>query len=166
LFPDGIWTSAAAHLDHVVVGVGILPFILSLAWALLAIFRVERKEAHAFAVLFLILVPLLTIEVASFDLRFTPGGFVQDRYLFYLAPLFAVGSCAMLVQRTRTVARSALVLAIGLLSAWLVAYAGYGEAKVLFRAAPAAAFHPGLGDAAGWVSCRGYRSSAARPPSS
>jgi hypothetical protein len=152
LFPDGIWTSAAAHLDHVVVGVGILPFILSLAWALLAIFRVERKEAHAFAVLFLILVPLLTIEVASFDLRFTLGGFVQDRYLFYLAPLFAVGCCAMLVQRTRTVARSALVLAIGLLFAWLVAYAGYGEAKVLFWAAPAAAFHPALEDAAGWVS--------------
>jgi hypothetical protein len=152
LFPDGIWNSAAAHLDHVVIGGGILPFLLSVAWALLTLFRAERKEAHAFAVLFLILVPLLTIEVASFDLRFTPDGFVQDRYLFYLAPLFAIGSGAMLVQKTRPLARIALVAGTGVLFAWLVAYTAYGEDKVLFWAAPAAAFHPALQEAAGWLS--------------
>jgi hypothetical protein len=150
LFPDGIWRSAAAHLDRVVVGV--LPFLLSVAWALLGLFRTERKEAHAFAVLFLIVVPLLTLEVASFDLRFTPHGFVQDRYLFYLVPLFAVGSTAMLVERTRPFARIALVVVVAVLFAWLVAYAAYGEDKVLFWAAPAAAFHPALDDAAAWIS--------------
>ncbi len=152
LFPPGIWKSAAAHLDHIVIGVGILPFLLSAAWALLSVVRAKRKEAHGFAVLFLIVVPLLTIEVASFDLRFTPGGFVQDRYLFYLAPLFAVGSGAMLVERTRLLARIGLVAAIAILFAWLVAYAGLGEDKVLFWAAPAAAFHPALERAAGWMS--------------
>ena len=152
LFPEGIWSSAAAHLDSAVVGVGILPFLLSVAWALLALFRAERKEAHAFAVLFLVLVPLLTIEVASFDLRFTPQDFVQDRYLYYLVPLFAVGSAAMVVERTRSLARIGLVLGVGLLFAWLAAYAAYGEDKVLFWAAPAAAFHPALQRAAGWLS--------------
>ncbi len=152
LFPPGIWKSAAEHLDYVVVGVGILPFLLSSAWALLAVVRAERKEAHAFAVTFVILVPLLTFEVASFDLRFTPQAFVQDRYLFYLAPLFAVGSSAMLVERTRPFIRITLVAVVGFLFAWLVAFAAYGEDKVLFWAAPAAAFHPALEDAAGWVS--------------
>jgi hypothetical protein len=151
-FPPGIWKSAAAHLDHIVIGVGILPFLLSAAWALLSLVRAKRKEAHGFAVLFVILVPLLTIEVASFDLRFTPGGFVQDRYLFYLAPLFAVGSGAMLVERTFPLARIGLVAAIAILFAWLVTYAGLGEDKVLFWAAPAAAFHPALERAAGWMS--------------
>jgi hypothetical protein len=152
LIPAGIWKSAAAHLDHVVLGVGILPFLLSVAWAPLALVRARRKEAHAFAVLFLILVPLLTIQVASFDLRFTPGGFVQDRYLFYLAPLFAVGSGAMLIERTRPLARIALVGVVGVLFAWLAAHAAYGEDKVLFWAAPAGAFHPALERAADWVS--------------
>jgi hypothetical protein len=152
LFPHGIWSSAAAHLDQVVVGVGILPFLLSAAWALFALLRAERKEAHAFGVLFLVLVPLLTIEVASFDLRFTPEDFVQDRYLYYLAPLFAVGSAAMLVERTRSLTRIGLVLGLGFLFVWLGAYAAYGEDKVLFWAAPAAAFHPALQQAAGWMS--------------
>lgn len=152
LFPDGIWKAAAAHLDHVVIGVGVLPFLLSVAWSLLALIRPERKGAHAFAVSFVILVPLLTVEVASFDLRFTPSGFVQDRYLFYLAPLFAVGTAAMLVQHTRPLVRMALVAVAAVLFAWLVAYAAYGEDKILFWAAPAAAFHPALDTAAGWLS--------------
>jgi hypothetical protein len=152
LFPPGIWKAAAAHLDHVVVGVGILPFLLSSAWALLTVVRAKRKEAHAFAVTFLILVPLLTLEVASFDLRFTPQAFVQDRYLFYLAPLFAVGSAAMLVERTCPFMRILLIGLVGALFAWLVAFAAYGEDKVLFWAAPAAAFHPAVEGAAGWAS--------------
>jgi hypothetical protein len=36
---------------------------------------------------------VLTVEVASFDLRFG-GGLVRERYLFYLAPLLLVGFCA------------------------------------------------------------------------
>ena len=151
LFPSGIWKSAAAHLDHVVIGVGILPFLLSVGWALLALARAQRREAHAFAVLLLILVPLLTLQVASFDLRFA-GGFVQDRYLFYLAPLFAIGSGAMLVERARPLVRIGLVAAVGLVFTWLAAYATFGEDRVFFWAAPAAAFHPALERAAGWVS--------------
>jgi hypothetical protein len=73
LLPAGIWHSAAVHLDYVVIGGGILPFVLTASWALTTAVRPEGRGAHAFAWLLLMLVPLLTLEVASFDLRFTPN---------------------------------------------------------------------------------------------
>ena len=152
ILPDGIWTSAAAHLDQVVVGAGVLPFLLSLAWAVLALMRPERKEAHAFAVLFLVLVPLLTLEVASFDLRFTPNAFTQDRYLFYLVPLFAVGCAAMLLRRADLPARAALLAAVAGMFVWLVGFGDYDGDDVVFWASPAAGFHPAIAAASDWVS--------------
>jgi hypothetical protein len=112
------------------------------------VIRPGRREAHAFAVLLLLLVPLLTLEVASFDLRFTPGAFDQDRYLFYVVPLFAVGSAAALIQRTpwRLTALSHLAM-FGVL-VWLLTFAAYDE-RVIFWAAPAAAFHSVLVGAGG-----------------
>ena len=38
--------------------------------------------------------PLLSLQAASFDLRFTPGAFPQERYVFYVAPLLLVGMVA------------------------------------------------------------------------
>ena len=151
ILPDGIWKAAAAHLAQVVVGAGVLPFLLALAWALLALVRPERKEAHAFAVLFVLLVPLLTLEVSSFDLRFTPNDFTQDRYLFYLVPLFAAGAGAMLVQRSHVASRVALLAAVTALFAWLVGFGSY-DAAALFWASPAGAFHPAINVAADWLS--------------
>ena len=147
LLPDGLWASAASHLVHVVVGCSVLPFVFASAWALLNLVRPERTEAHAFAALFVVVVPMLTVEVASFDLRFTPEAFNQDRYLFYLAPLFAVGAVAALVSRG-SVARMAMCSAavFGVL-AWLVLqFAAYDDETVIFWAAPAAAFHSALPD--------------------
>jgi hypothetical protein len=151
LLPPGLWSSAAAHLDQVVIGSGVLPFLLALAWALATFARPEQKAAHAFACLFVLLVPLLTIEVTSFDLRFTPGGFIQDRYLFYLVPLFAAGSAAMLVQRSHLALRVALLSGVTALFAWLVGLAVYDDDTISFWASPAAAFHPALDSAGNWL---------------
>jgi hypothetical protein len=140
VFPQGLWASAAAHLDHVVIGCGVLPFVLAAGWAATNVIRPERREAHAFAVLLLLLVPLLTLEVASFDLRFTPGAFNQDRYLFYLVPLFAVGSAAALTQRTSSRLRAVSYVAAFCFLAWLLTFAAYDH-TIIFWAAPAAAFH-------------------------
>jgi hypothetical protein len=151
LLPRGIWHSAAVHLDYVVVGCGVLPFVLAASWAFTAVVRPEGKEGHAFAWLLLVLVPLLTIEVASFELRFTPNAFIQDRYLFYLAPLFAIAAGAALVQRAHAVLRATVAVAVGAAFAWLAGLASYDDHLIIFWASPAGAFHPALVTAAAWL---------------
>src|SRR6266511_323120 len=126
LLPPGILHSAAAYLDYVVIGGVILPFLLASSW-------------------------VLTIEVASFGLRFSPEGFIQDRYLFYLTPLFAVGTGAALVQRTHTRARGVVAIAAGAAFAWLAGVASYADHVSIFWAAPASAFHPAIVAAAAWL---------------
>src|SRR5256714_7789593 len=118
VLPAGVWHSAAVHLDEVVVGTGVAPFLLAAAWA----FTPSWREARAFAALFVPLVVLLIFEAASFDLRFTPGGVTQDRYVCYLAPLLAVGAAACLLDPGRRRGlRAALVFAAGLAFAGLAA---------------------------------------------
>ena len=151
LLPSGIWHSAAAHLDRIVIGCGVLPFVLAFSWALTAAGRSEREEGHAFAWLLLLTIPLLTFEVASFDLRFTPNAFIQDRYLFYLAPLFAVGAGAALVQLGHAVVRAIVAVAVGAICAWLAGFASYDDHTIIFWSSPAAAFHPALATAAAWL---------------
>jgi hypothetical protein len=151
LLPPGIWHSAAAHLDYVVIGGGILPFLLAASWVLTTTIRPEGRGAHAFAWLVAILIPLLTFEVASFDLRFTPNGFVQDRYLFYVTPLFAVATGATLVRRTYSPAGGFVVIGAGAAFAWLAGLASYDDHPSIFWASPASAFHPAIVAAAGWV---------------
>jgi hypothetical protein len=145
LIPDGLWASAASHLVHVVVGCSVLPFVLAAAWVVLTLGRRDNNPARAFAALFAVVTPLLTLEVASFDLRFTPEAFNQDRYLFYLAPLFAVAAAAALVS-FRTLGRFAAVAGVAfVLFVWfLVQFGAYDDETVIFWAAPAAAFHTAL----------------------
>jgi hypothetical protein len=135
----------------VVVAVGIVPFVLAVAWALVTLVRPVGEQEHAFALLLVPLGALLTFEAASFDLRFTPGAFVQDRYLVYLVPLLAVaGATAAIQQRCRGIL-AALTVAASLGVVWLAGFVSFaGDA--IFWAAPAAAFHPALesvADAAG-----------------
>jgi hypothetical protein len=143
VFPAGIWHAAAVHLDAAVVGTGVAPFVLAAAWSLTAVRR------DAFAVLLVPLVPLITFEAASFDLRFTPGGFTQDRYVCYLAPLFAVGAAACLLDRRRRGIRAGLVVAAGLAFVGIATQTSFGELVTLWWASPAGAFHRALRDAAG-----------------
>jgi hypothetical protein len=149
LLPHGVWSSAASHLVHVVVGCGVVPFVLGVAWMLVAVRAAERQEGRAFAVLSLVLLPLLTLQVASFDLRFTPHAFDQDRYLFYLAPLFAVAAAAGLT--TQRVSRLFLPgIAVFAVFAWLtLQFGAYDDDTIIFWAAPAAAFHTAIAAAAG-----------------
>jgi dolichyl-phosphate-mannose-protein mannosyltransferase len=147
LLPPGVAASTVEHLIHVVVGAGVVPFVVATAWVLQTLARRRVDAAHAFAALFAVCVPLLSIEVASFDLRFTPHGFDQDRYLFYLVPLFAVGTAAALTSphAFRRLAQLALVLTA--LVAWLVVQFGdYDDASVIFWAAPAGAVHTAFPD--------------------
>jgi Dolichyl-phosphate-mannose-protein mannosyltransferase len=142
ILPRGLWASVATDLVHVVVGCAVVPFVLAAPWIVLNVVRPERPAARAFALLCVVLIPQLTVEVASFDLRFTPHGFGQDRYLFYLVPLFAVAATAALTSR-----QAIRPLAVGgatafAVFAWLaVESGGYDDRTVIFWASPGAAVH-------------------------
>ena len=151
LVPPGFWHSAALHFDYIVVSGGVLPFLLSASWAVTEAVRPQGRSAHAYAWLLLILVPLLTFEVTSFDLRFTPNEFIQDRYLFYLAPLFAVGAAAALVRHRQLRLQVGTLMVAGVVFAWLAGLSSYRDQPVIFWASPGAAFHPAIVTAAGWV---------------
>lgn len=142
LLPNGLWSSAASHLVHVVVGCAVVPFVLAAAWVLLNLVRAESAGARAYALLCAVVTPLLTLEVASFDLRFTPGAFNQDRYLFYLAPLFGVGASAALVSLRRVRQLALASAAVVVVFSWLLLrFGAYDDETVIFWAAPAAAVH-------------------------
>jgi hypothetical protein len=138
LLPPGVVDAAVSRLDVVAVGAGYLPLVFAMAWIAATLVRPATKSAHAFSVVAVILVPALVLEAASFDLRFTAGGFVQDRYLFYIAPLLFVGTVMLLAEG----GRQWIALAVsGVVAAWLVGRTGYAPSRVIFWASPAGAFH-------------------------
>ena len=93
--PAQIVGSAPAHLAIVALAGGLLPFVVGGAWLVSNLGSSESSERHAFAWLALTTIVTLTIEVASFDLRFG-GGLVRDRYLFYLTPVILTAFAAAL----------------------------------------------------------------------
>ena len=95
-----ILESAPAHLAVVALAGGLLPFLRRRG--------VGRREPpprsiaarrRAFAWLTVVTVVVLTVEVASFNLRFG-GGLVRERYLFYLTPLLLCAFAAALTAAT------------------------------------------------------------------
>ncbi len=150
LLPEGFWSAVAAHFDQIALGVGLLPVVLSASWLVTTAIHTDHREAHAFAALLAVLVPLVLFEVTSFDLRFTPGQFIQDRYLVYLVPLFAVGSAAWLTAHGHVRTRLVSSVCAGLVVIALLPFAS-DEDRVIFWASPAAAFRPAIADASAWL---------------
>jgi hypothetical protein len=155
LVPSGLWSSAAAHIDQIAFGTGLLPVALAASWACTAALRPERKEGHAFAALLVVVVPALTLQVTSFDLRFTPGQFIQERYLMYAVPLLAVGAAAWLAQRTELRLRLATLAAAAAALVGLLALASFDEDILIYWASPAATVYPELAAAAGTLGLSG-----------
>jgi hypothetical protein len=89
--PAAVVPSFFSHLSALALGMGLMPFIVGGAWML---------RRNPFAILALLTTAALTFEVASFNVRFG-GGLVRDRYIFYLAPLFAVAFAAALAAWER-----------------------------------------------------------------
>lgn len=108
-FPPRIFPLLPSHLASVGLGVGLVPFILGGAWL------AANAKRDAFATLAAASIVLVTIEVSSYDARFG-GGLVRDRYLFYLAPIFAIAFAAALreVPRPSWIVALVVLLAAGL----------------------------------------------------
>jgi hypothetical protein len=111
LLPSGVWSSAAQHLDAVAIGSGLAPVILGGGWMLATVVRPRGATEHALATLTLVTAITLTLEAASFSVRFGTD-VVRDRYLFYVVPLFLIGTAAALAAPRRQVAIGATLVAI------------------------------------------------------
>ncbi len=111
--PLEVWRSAPAHLAIVALGSGLLPFVVGGAWLVSNLRVSESPERASFAWLAVLSVIAITIEVASFDLRFG-GGLVRDRYLFYVTPLLFVALAAAFTAARP--ARWSLVVPVALLA--------------------------------------------------
>jgi hypothetical protein len=96
--PGGMWRAVAEHLEPLALGLGVLPFVLGLAWLLSALVASRAPEQHAFASLSSVTLVALLVEVAAYDLRFGRNT-VHDRYLFYVAPLILIAFVAGLRER-------------------------------------------------------------------
>jgi hypothetical protein len=101
LLPHGFWQAAAAHLDSVAVGCGLLPLVLGGGWMLTSLAVPRSRAAHAFATTALLALVALVLQTASFDLRFGGPDAVRDRYVFYVVPLLLAGTAALLVEARR-----------------------------------------------------------------
>ena len=93
--PREILESAPAHVGVVALAGGLIPFLVGGAWAVSNLLRIDRGEGRAFAWLTVVTVVVLTVEVASFDLRFG-GGLLRERYLFYITPVLLCAFAAAL----------------------------------------------------------------------
>jgi hypothetical protein len=113
--PAGILGSALAHLAVVSLATGLLPILVGGGWLVANLLRSESRERQTFAWLGVTTIVALTLEVASFDIRFG-GGVVRERYLFYLAPVLFVALAAALTAASLprwSMAAPLLLVAVG-----------------------------------------------------
>ena len=90
--PLGVFPALLSHSAAVAVGLGLIPFLVGGGWL------IGRVGRDPFATIGATAVVALVVEVASYDVRFG-GAIPRDRYLCYLAPVFAVAFAAGLARR-------------------------------------------------------------------
>jgi len=113
ILPNGMGRSLLEHLAPLGLGLGILPFVLGVAWLFATFVRPRAREEHAFAVISIVTFAALLVEVTSYDLRFGQGR-LHDRYLFYVVPLVLISFAAMLRSELRP--QGSLLVSAGLLA--------------------------------------------------
>ncbi len=99
LAPSGMPRSLLEHIAPVGLGMGIVPFVLAVAWLLSSAVQKRMRDQRAFASIAAVAFVALLLEVTSYDLRFGAGR-LHDRYLFYVVPLLLVAFVAMLLEHT------------------------------------------------------------------
>jgi hypothetical protein len=113
LVPAGTARSLLEHLAPLGVALGIVPFLLGIAWLLAALVGSRNREQTAFAAVSAVTIVALLVEVTSYDLRFGQGR-LHDRYFFYVVPLILIAFAA--VVREGRWSRWSLIASAGLLA--------------------------------------------------
>lgn len=115
-FPNGLWLAAGVHLAHLVVGVGILPAILYVAWLFdVGIDPPRSRTARAFAVVGTVTFGVLVYQAAFFMQNV--GATLQERYIFYGAPILFLGAVAFAAKPHRVAPRLTLIVGAGVAAA-------------------------------------------------
>ena len=140
LLPPGAVHSAREILAQVVAGIGVLPLSLALAFAFGSLWAPRDRYAQAFAALAIPTVVLMALALGSFSVRFTAG--VNDRYLFFLAPLLFCGTIGFLLEKRRWL----VPLALGTAGATALVASATLAQRGPSLVSPAAAFHDVLED--------------------
>jgi hypothetical protein len=105
---------ARSYIVFIALGIGALPAVLTLGLALETFVAPSSRRVHAFCSIAAVAVVVLTLQVAEISVRFN-GVTMQERYLFYIAPLLAVGMSAGLLtgrHRAKIAFGGAVVLAL------------------------------------------------------
>src|SRR5262249_27437220 len=97
-FPTHFVPSLAEHFAVIALALGVLPFLVAVAWLVGGLAGASTRERQTFAAVGTATLVVLALEVTSFDLRFG-GGVVRDRYLFSPVPVLLVGLAAALTDR-------------------------------------------------------------------
>jgi hypothetical protein len=150
LLPFDTWPSAARHIDTIAIGAGFVPLVLGGGWMLAALYRSRSDRERALATLFLLTVVLLTIETASYNVRFGGPEVVRDRYLFYIVPLLLIGTAAALSSAPR----NPLAIAAGCIVVFFAATASILELEPFVGLnvdSPVSVLYDRLGDLSGGV---------------
>jgi hypothetical protein len=119
---------ARSYFVFIALGLGALPAALSLGFWGESLLSPVSRRAHAFATLSVITIVALTLQVAEVSVRFNEG-VLQERYVFYMVPLLAVGMCAALLLTRRPMA---MVLGGSLVLALLVGSTHYEAPRSAF----------------------------------
>ena len=105
---------ARSYFTAIALGIGAIPAALAIGFGLSTIVAPVSRRVHAYASLLGVVVVALVLQVAEISVRFT-GAVLQERYLFYIAPLLVVGMFAALLETRRppwTMAAGSLVLGL------------------------------------------------------
>ncbi len=119
---------ARTYVVFIALGLAALPAAVAFGFFGESLLAPVSRAAHAFASMAIVTIVALTLQVAEISVRFDEG-VLQERYLFYIAPLIAVGMCAALLltrHPLKTIVGGSVVLAA------LTATTHYESARTAF----------------------------------
>ena len=91
---------ARSYLTFTALGLAVIPVALAFGFVFVTLPTPLSRRAHAFASMAIVTVCAITIQVAEISVRFN-GSTLQERYIFYIAPMFIVGMFAALLATRR-----------------------------------------------------------------
>jgi hypothetical protein len=100
-FPPGFAQSAVDHLTEILVGVAVVPLALTVALVAENLFRAGDRRMHSMASHAALFAPALLAVATTFDLQFARA--INERYVFYLAPVLIVAAVVYVVVARRPV---------------------------------------------------------------
>ena len=155
-FPPGLLDVAVRDLARIVVGVAIVPAICWVAWTARTLAWPANGAQHALAVAGA-LAGAGVLYQAAFVQQNIAGGVIQERYVFYIVPLFALALVALLSDERRPrpglslVGGGLLVLAVVVTDPYLPQ--SHSASQILIAAGSNlhSALNNGLGDLSGFL---------------